>query len=345
MRWWTVCIALLLLVVAVVVVRPGSRVGEGEFTLPSPEPTNGALEALDPDDAVPVGPSDLDPGLGIAGIVVSPLAVGPLLLGQRQADLAAAGWSFRYGSGECLRVAPATVGEVALSGWVVDGRLVSAQVEMTTLLGQTSPTEMGFTFGRPLAEAEGFERETLAVGAAAGDGARSEVLEVGMGTRVEDGADVLISDLGTYGVRFAEVRLTGAPDCEADAAALGQVETPTAQAVSFDFVEGLPRNQVGPSVQLVGVGSDVLQAQASPWADAAAALSSTGCERLESTIPIGTTELFLQDGVVVGQRYSAPRDSWPAGPAVWAPEAGTLVYRSRQEFGRGGGPGRGARKR
>lgn len=336
MRWWAVCIVLVALVVAVVVVRPGSRVGEESLALPSPELTDGALEAVDPDDAVVVGPGDLDPGWGIADVVVSPVAVGPLLLGQRQDDLAAAGWSFRYGSGDCLRVAPATVGEVALSGWVVDGRLVSAQVEMTALLGRTSPTGMGFTFGRPLEEAEGFARATMGVAGTAGVGAGRKLLEVGFGTRLQDGANILISDLGTSGVRFAEVRRAGAPDCEADAAALGQVETPTAQAVSVDFVGRLQPDQVGPAVGLVGVGSDVLQAGASPWAGAAAALSSTGCERLESTTPTGTTELFLRDGVVVGQRYSAPREAWPAGSTVWSPEAGTLVYRPRQEFGRGG---------
>lgn len=332
-RWWWGLIALGLLL-AVVIVRPGTQATE-EALRPVPSPATD--EATAPPGEVR-GPPDLDSQLTISDVAMSPLGVGPLVLGQRQDDLAAAGWSFRYGSGACLRVAPATAGEVALSGWVVDGRLVSAQVEMTTLLGRTSPTATGFTFGRPIEEAEGFALETLSLGASVDVDVPSEVLNVGIGTRVEDGADIVISDLGTYGVRFAEVRRSDAPDCEADAAALGQAETPTAQAVSFDFVGGLERDQVGPSLQLVGVASDVLQAPGSPWAEAAAALSSTGCERLENRAPTGTTELFLQDGVVVAQGYSASRDVWPTGPAIWAPEAGTLVYRSRQEFGRGGGP-------
>lgn len=329
-RWLPGLIVLLALVLAVLLVRPGSQVPEDVLVVPSPGPTGG-----DPSiDAAVVGPSDLSPRLMIADIATSHLGVGPLVLGQRQGDLAGAGWMFRYGHEGCVRLVPTTVGEVAFSGWVVDGLLVSAQVEMTTLLGRTSPSTLGFVFGRPLEEARDFRHETLALGPAGPGG----LVEVGIGTRAADGADVVVSDLGEYGVRFAEVRRAGAPDCQLDLGGLGETLTPTATATALDFVTGLTEEQVGPDAAVVGVGVDALRAPASPWAASIAALSSTGCERLGSTTPAGTTELFLLDGVVVGQRYLAPGDvEWRAAPDVWSAEEGTIRHRGRHEYGRSGG--------
>lgn len=328
-------VVMVLLVAAVLLVRPGSRAPDESLVGLSSPPSVEERPAVEAEDVVALGPSDLDPGLVIAGIAVSPVAVGPLVLGQRQDDLADVGWSFRYGSGGCVRLAPVRVGEVAFSGWVVDGLLVSAQVEMTNLSGRTSPTALGFTFGRPLSEADDFSAETLTVGRTGlGDN-----VEVGVGSRVLDGARVVVSDLGTYGVRYLEVRAVGAPDCAVGPSGLAEQETPTMSAMALDFVGRLPSGQVGPDALVVGARVQDLRTPGSPWADLAASLDSAGCERLETAgtgATAGTTELFLLDGVVVGQRHLAAADESPGEPVVWAPEDGTLVYRTQQEYGRSG---------
>lgn len=333
MRWWSGLAVLVALIVAVIVVRPSSQELEASLAGPVPEPTS--TEQTDVEAPVQ-GPDDLRSELMIADVAISPLAIGPLRLGLQQADLAEAGWTFGYRAGDCVRVVPAYVGEVAFSGWVVDDRLVSAQVEMTSLLGRTSPTELGFTFGRPLEEAEGFEQQLVVAGAGGVDGD----VAVGVGTRSLEGAEVLVSDLGRYGVRYAEVRRTGAPDCEVTEVDLGETELPAARVVSWAFIDSLGAGEVGPMIEVVGVSAEQLQAAPSPWATASAGLSSTGCERIQEVTTTGATELFLQDGVVVGQRYVATGsvETEQSGSGIWSvDEAGALVQRSRVEYGRGGG--------
>ena len=70
---------LLLLVVAVVVVRPGSQAPGVSLIVPSPDSTRDAPPIV---EDVAMGPSVLPPGLTIAEIPLSPAGLGPLWPGS-----------------------------------------------------------------------------------------------------------------------------------------------------------------------------------------------------------------------------------------------------------------------
>lgn len=317
------------LAVAVLVVRPGSEV-PGDAVTPMPSEAPSVLRGE------PTGPAR-GPGTYSAATVsdfdVSSAGIGPLLRGQSQSDLAEAGWNFSPGARGCTRLTPAKVGEVVLSGWVVGGRLTSAQLEMANLDGRTSPTTMEFTFGRPVTEAVGFDQRLHAA-----DESRPGGTEVLIGTQSRQGVDALISNLGTYGVRYAEVRSSAAPDCAVTPDDLGEAESPTSRAVGLDLVERLPPDTVGTTPDLIGTSAESLEAAgyvSHPGPQ------TTDCGELDVVSAAGTS-LFLRAGVVVGQRYVADQagkenDPTLAATATVGPfvaEAGTLVQRPRVHFDR-----------
>lgn len=341
-RWYVAAAAVATMVVAVLAVRPGSRVPQADLAAATVRTTDRATgPATGP--AGPVRGPDAFPGASVTSFDVSGGGIGPLRLGEQQAALADAGWTFAYDEPGCVRLVPTSVGEVVLSGWVVDGRLVSAQLETADVLGRTGPTSAGFTFGRPVDEVDdGFDRQLLVAGAGLPEGGT----EVRSASSVVDGATVLVSDLGTYGVRLAEVREAGAPDCVVTAPGSAAIGQATVRATGYDYLDRLAPGTVGPLLDLVGTGEEQLRAPGSPWRGTPVDPLADGCGVLRSVTPTGTAELFRRDGTVVGQRYvaagfeaSARGPAWLPASEAFVAEGGVLVQRPVLGFSRPAGDG------
>lgn len=297
-RWVVGVVVVALLVVAVVLVRPGSQALDADLALPTADPAVAAAPTL-PDEAL-VGPDELRPDTAVSDIVVTADRIGPLRLGETREALAQAGWQFLEGTPGCTRLRPSRAGQVALSGWVVDGRLASVQLELTDLVGRSVPTSLGFDVGRPVTEATEFQQQLLVVVYPGGEDSAGS--EVRIAERVVDDVTVVVSDLGDYGVRFVEVRTAAAAGCQLDAAMLGVAPLPTEQAVLSDFSARTPGDAVGPLLSLMGRSVDQLGATGT-WNDLLPGLSGQGCEQIEQATGDGRTTLSLLDGTVVGQRF------------------------------------------
>lgn len=309
-RWVVGVVVLALLVVAVVLVRPGSQALDADLAVPTTQPEVTTAPTL-PEESL-VGPDELSLQTTVADVVVTADRIGPLRLGETREALAQVGWQFLEGTTGCTRLRLHRAGQVALSGWVVEGRLASAQLELTDLVGRSVPTHLEFDFGRPVPEATGFQQQLLVVNSGEGADTGSEVR---MAERVVDDVTVVVSDLGTYGVRFVEVRTAAAADCQLDAAMLGASPLPTEQAVLSDFSRGMTDDAVGPVLSLIGSSADQL-GSVETWGDLLPELTGSGCEVIEEATGDGGTTLFLLDGTVVGQRYVSTDEEALPEPAA-----------------------------
>lgn len=309
-RWVVGVVVTALLGVAVVLVRPGSQALDADIALPTTQ-SQVTVAPTVPGESL-VGPDEMRSDTAVSEVVITANRVGPLRLGEEREALAQAGWQFLEGTTGCTRLRASRAGEVVLSGWVVDGRLASAQLELTDLVGRSVPTSLGFDIGRPVIEATGFRQQLLAV-SPGGEAATGS--EVRIAERVADDVTVIVSDLGDHGVRFVEVRTAAAVGCQLDAAMLSSTPLPTEQAVLSDFSASTTDNAVGPLMSLVGRSVDQLGATAT-WADLLPGLRGSACEVLQAATGDGRTTLSLQDGTVVGQRYVRTYGQGLPGPAT-----------------------------
>ncbi len=339
---WVVTGAGLALLVGVLVVRPGSQVPPEAVVLPRPAPSTAAAA---PGAAV-TGPDGLA-GARLAELGVSAAGIGPLVLGRGRTDLADGGWGLLYGWGDCVRVAPTLLGEVVLSGWVVDDVLVTAQVEVAASRAPAVPTGAGFSFGAPVEAAEEF-RQSLLV---AGSGRPGGGTEVRVGSR-EDGAAVRPRlrprvDVGRPvggGPRVGCPGLRGGAGADrGGGAAHGPGGGPGVGAVPV-----AARGRAGGGQARAERGDGYRRRSAVvgrvPWGRRPARTrrrpaAATCCVRRPRP---AATELFLRDGRVVGQRFTLEGYE-PVTPAEAArdvgrflPEAGVLVGRPEVSYGRAG---------
>ncbi len=278
--WWVAATAVVALVLAVLLVRPGSQA--------SPEDVAGPVPSGDP-----LRPERLA-GTGLADVPVRADGIGPLVLGEDLADLVAAGWP-TYDVGECVRLLPQELADATLSGWAVDDRVVSVQLEAATATVEPVPSEVGFSLGVPVAQTSAQQLTVRPVG--------EDGRTVNTGRFDTDGSRVLVSDVGSATIRFVEVATEAGEECVLDADLLESSTFPSTQVALTSATQGITPDDLGHRY-LSSSGSTIEQlGTTSGWAPLVAGLSGEGCETVELAQGGDRITLFVQDGVVVAEDY------------------------------------------
>ncbi|MGJ7442528.1 hypothetical protein [Aquipuribacter sp. MA13-6] len=278
--WWVAAGAVVALVLAVLLVRPGSQA--------SPDDVAGPRPSGDPRQP------DRLAGLTLADVPVRADGIGPLALGDDPADLVAAGWQ-TYDVGGCVRLLPQELADATLAGWAVDDQVVSLQLEAATATVEQVPTEAGFTFGVPVPQTSAQQLTVHPVGA---DGRR-----VTTGRLDSDAGRVLVSDVGGPTLRFVEVATEVGEACTLDADLLQSSRFPSTQVALTSATEAIGPADLGHRY-LSSSGSTIEQlASTSGWAPLVAGLTGEGCETVEQARGGDRITLFVLDGVVVAEDY------------------------------------------
>ncbi|WP_380163728.1 hypothetical protein [Jannaschia sp. R86511] len=318
--WWVAAAATAVLLLAVVLVRPGSQATPAQVAAPGPA-------------ADTRGPAGLA-GLGLSDLPVTATGVGPLSLGDDLAELVAAGWS-TYDAGDgCVRLLPQDLADVSLGGWAVAGRVASLQLEAGVATVDPVASELGFSFGAPVSEAPAQQLQVLPVG----DRSRS-VTTARFDT---DAGRVLVSDVGGTTVRFAEVATPAGEACTLDADLLESSTFPsTSVALSTAAAAVTPADLGHRYLSSSGSTLDQLGSLGT-WDDQLAGLDGQGCETLVHAADGDRVTLFVLDGVVVAEDYVLDTGPLRTPPYYFPGEAfqettdGRLVRIERLEAEQGG---------
>lgn len=281
--WWVAVAAVASLVVAVVLVRPGSQA--------SPDDVAAPVWSADATD--PLSPTALA-GLGLADVPVSAGGIGPLRLGADLDDVVAAGWR-TYDAGGCWRLLPQALADATLAGWAVDGRVVSVQLESGAESVPQVPSEVGFSFGLPVPQTSAQELTVRPVGDGGGEVTTA---------RFDTGRSrVLASDVGGPTTRFAEVATPVGEACGLDADLLESSSFPSTRAALASATERITSADLGHRY-LASSGSTLEQlGEVDGWAPLVSGLTGDGCETVERTVGGDRITLFVLDGVVVAETY------------------------------------------
>jgi hypothetical protein len=301
-------IALLMLVVALVlavlVVRPGTRGDLDTAAPPSATPVPTA-----PDSRVP-SPDDLA-GATLDDLTPSASGAGALRLGASVGAMVAAGWVTSASEHGCSRLREVrTTDGTTVSGWVREGRLVAVQVLAGRLPrpgpdGAGPPPVPGSLFGEPVDAATTPEHLSVE---------RRSAQEAEVATarwQVAEDRTLVVSDLGTGVVRWAEVRTGTGEVCELSPEVVG-ADPPLVAAGEVDAaLEDMTGVTVAELEEQLGGAADALAADAVTSREQPA----PGCERVALGDRFVDTygDVVVLAGQEVGPRdATAPRVTWRA---------------------------------
>lgn len=286
-RWVLGLAVVVALVLAVVLVRPGSQAGPDDLAVPSADPPPEATDPLLRPDALA--------SLGLTELPVSASGIGPLQLGLSLDSLEAAGWGVDHGEAGCVRLRPVSTTDSRLTGWAVDGVVVAAQVEAVLTDVDEVDSGAGFSFGTPVQDArDPGSTATYPVGGPTG-------VELSVARWSVDGSRITASDLGLDGIRYAEVVDDAGIGCELPPELVSGPASIELAAVE-DVVDGISGDNTGHQY-LWSIGATTRQLGTTDWALTLDAVTGTGCEVVDRQVDGDALRLWLQDGTVVGQDF------------------------------------------